>query len=300
MDAKLLRASQQAYNIVAHGPQPIDSPFDQIGWLAPPYGVVLGSDAFLVGETASETILAFRGTLPPFSDSPDKAQVVKDWLDDLDALLVPGANLPGLVHQGFLNALDALWPEIMAHTSRAKPLYATGHSKGGAVANLAAARLAAMASPPPAAATFAGAKPGDLDFQTAYNVLVPHSVRYENRDDIIPHLPPSLDFLRLLAKLPIFAQAGAKPWTPLPPGSEGYFGVGDLRFIDWNGALSPDSAMLTIRRYASLAEKAVLFDVGALVDDHRIGDDYGYAQAIVPRAFQTHVRQAVPGVSAMT
>jgi hypothetical protein len=302
MDAKLLRASQQAYNVAVDGPQESPPPFDQIGWIAKPYGVARGVDrinAFLVGETASETILAFRGTLPPNSASPDKAQVVQDWLNDFDALLVPGADLPGLVHQGFRDALDVLWPEIVALAPPTKPLYVTGHSKGGALANLAAARLAKVAGLKlaPAVATFAGAKPGDLDFQGVYNGLAPHSVRYEYRDDIVPHMPPSLDFLRWLAKLPSFARAGGKDWTPLPAGSEGYVGVGDLRFIDWTGGIDGDSVLLKIQRYASLAEKVVGLQFGQLIDDHRIGDDFGYAKAVVPAAFLTHVGQAVPGVS---
>jgi hypothetical protein len=302
MDAKLLRASQQAYNVAVDGPQDSPPPFDQIEWIAKPYGVTRGVDrinAFLVGETASETILAFRGTLPANSASPDKAQVVQDWLNDFDARLVPGADLPGLVHQGFRDALDVLWPEIVALAPPTKPLYVTGHSKGGSLANLAASRLAKVGGLKlaPAVATFAGAKPGDLDFQSAYNGLAPHSVRYEYRDDIVPHMPPSLDFLTLLAKLPTFASAGGKPWTPLPPGSEGYAGVGDLRFIDWTGALVGDSLLLKLRRYASLAEKVGLLQFGELIDDHRIGDDFGYAKAIVPAAFLTHVGQAVTGVS---
>ncbi len=94
----------------------------------------------MVGETETEIIVAFRGTLPPTSNSPDQRQVLLDWLGDLDAFLVAGADLPGLVHQGFLGALDALWPDVANAITPGKTLYFTGHSKGGAIANLAAAR----------------------------------------------------------------------------------------------------------------------------------------------------------------
>ena len=151
VSAKLLRASQQAYDVSATGPVTVRAPFDQIGWLAPPLGVAAGPnaiDAALVGETENEVIVAFRGTLPPNSASPDQRQVLLDWLGNLDALLVAGADLPGLVHQGFLGALDALWPDVADAVTPGKTLYFTGHSKGGAIANLAAGATSGRSSQP--------------------------------------------------------------------------------------------------------------------------------------------------------
>jgi len=90
--------------------------------------------------------LSFRGTLPP--SSPDKKQTLKDWLNDLEVALVVGDHLPGRVHHGFVGALDALWDGVLKlvtdqlATSMVKRLNITGHSKGGAVAHLAAARFA--------------------------------------------------------------------------------------------------------------------------------------------------------------
>src|SRR6266545_2939140 len=100
-------------------------------------------------NTNNEAILAFRGTQPPtliFRD-PEKffQVVVDDWLNDANALLVSGRDLPGKVHRGFLGSLDTLWADLIqflqAHHDKTKPLYITGHSKGGGLAYLAAYRL---------------------------------------------------------------------------------------------------------------------------------------------------------------
>jgi hypothetical protein len=300
--AKMLRASQQAYDVTAGGLVAIRPPYDQIGWLNPPQGFAVGLqrvDAALVGETDSEAIVAFRGTLPLSTASPDDRQVLLDWLGDLDALLVPGAHLPGLVHQGFLGALDVLWAGVAAAIPAGKPLYMTGHSKGGALANLAAARYAALnpQAPPPIVTTFGAAKPGDDSFAAAYDRLVPHSVRYENRDDIVPHLPPGLEFQAMFRNFDLFAPAVARAAAALPPGVGGFVGVGELKFIDWTGGIVADSPTLRFHRYLALAQLAVTFNLRTIIDDHTSGDEGGYAKAVLPPNAPPMVSQAVPGVS---
>ena len=300
--AKLLRASQEAYDVTATGAVAIRPPFDQIGWLAPPQGFASGQqniDAALVGETETEIIVAFRGTLPPNSGSPDYKQVLEDWLNDLDALLVPGVGLPGLVHKGFLGSLDALWPDVLGAIAGGKPLYFTGHSKGAAVANLAAVRYQTQKLPAvaPVVTTFAGPKAGDRDFQIEYDRIIPHSVRYENRDDLVPHLPPSVNFQRNLGAIPLFQNSALKAAANTPLGGEGYVSVGELQFIDWSGAIVPNSTTLPLQRYISLAEKVFAFQFETIIDDHRIGDGGGYAKAILPADVRTQIAQAVPGVS---
>src|SRR3712207_8455429 len=64
-------------------------------------------------------------------------------INDLDAELVQGDGLPGLVHAGFWGSLDSLWadlvPEVQRRLTQGGPnsqLYVTGHSKGGSMANL--------------------------------------------------------------------------------------------------------------------------------------------------------------------
>jgi hypothetical protein len=287
--ARLLLAARQAYEIEMSGPVPTAAPYDKIGWLSAPTGFATGADridAALIGQTSSETIVAFRGTLPPTPDSPDKKQVLLDWLSDFDAILAHGDKLPGLVHKGFLDALDALWPDVARSVPAGKPIYFTGHSKGGALANLAAARWAAenAGETPPIVTTFAAAKPGDGDFQAAYDKLVPHSLRYEYQDDIVPHLPPGAEFRAMFAKVPLFNDFIANSNAKLPEGAVGFVGVGDLKFIDWSGAIVDDSLQLRFQRYAHLIGLVVELNFGRIIADHSLDDGGGYATAILPTA----------------
>ena len=175
VSAKLLRASQQAYDVSASGPVTMRAPFDQIGWVAPPLGFRRRDRT---PSTPRWSAKPRRRSSSPFAarcrrrhNSPDQRQVLLDWLGDLDAFLVAGADLPGLVHQGFLGALDALWPDVANAIPPGKTLYFTGHSKGGAIANLAAARYQRQHQPAlaPVVTTFAAAKPGDRGFQIDYD-----------------------------------------------------------------------------------------------------------------------------------
>jgi len=237
-------------------------------------------DAAFVGEAPDAIVVAFRGTLPP--NSPNHQQVILDWANDIDAVLVtdPG-GLPGKVHQGFLGSLNMLWPGVepavkaRSAASPAKPVYVTGHSKGGPLANLAAMRLRAAlpATTPVMAATFAGARAGDDAFAAAYNAAIPHGARYEYADDIVPHLPPSDEFVAMFRNIP---QIGPTVQNL----TLGYASAGDLHFIDWSGTLVADTALLQFERFAHLARLMVTLGFATIIADHSIALGSGYDTAI--------------------
>jgi triacylglycerol lipase len=280
-----------AYAITANvAPVPACPPYDRpVGFAMPPTGFVSGPsgiDACLVGTNDDGVILAFRGTLPP--DSPNHEQTFKDWLNDVNAVLVSQPKIQGKVHKGFWNAVDALWPGLVAEVQRqlaaapGKPLYVTGHSKGGAMADLAAVRFA-LAGISNVVCTFAGAHPGNSAFAKFFDGLeaIASSTRYEYTDDIVPHLPPGLALRHALATIDQFSKFSDELATKAVEDID-YAPVGTLRFIDWNGNVVGASPTLPISRAAHLAELVASLRFDQIVHDHTIECGGGYAKAICP------------------
>jgi hypothetical protein len=288
LTGRLLCVADQTYMISVTGPtppypaNPAPSPSDLVGWLATPDAFATGDDlinAALVGETATEIIVAFRGTQP--DEGPNLQQVIIDWANDIDALLVSSdPALPGRVHQGFLNALNELWAFVWGEiqtrmaASPGKPLVITGHSKGGGIAPLAAMRCVEQGVTP-SVYIFAPARPGDQDFANAYAACVPATTRFEYQDDIVPHLPPSDALLVALEAIPFFAVTAAA-LTP------GYVSVGALQFINWQGQIVGDSALLEVERISRLATTLIGVRLNTIISDHTIFPGSGYSNAICP------------------
>ena len=233
---RLLCAAQQAYEINVAGPvpdspaAPAPPPSSLIGWLRPPAAMVADDDsinAVMVGETAAEIIVAYRGTEP--FDSLDHQRMVLDWINNfVDPLVSNSPEVPGSVHYGFSHGVNELWSWLMEQLSALpgnKPLYVTGHSKGGAMANIAAVKLVA-AGYTPFVCTFEAARAGDKAFATGFEAKVLHATRYEYQDDIVPMLPPSDGFLAFAKQLPFLT-------VILNTLISNYVSVGDLRFVNW-------------------------------------------------------------------
>jgi hypothetical protein len=184
-------------------------------WLAPALEIGgAGIDFALVGRFAEGIVIAFRGTLPPLDLTPDGTgiigppffewpAVIDDWRNDLSARPQPDAptgarpRLPGQVHPGFAGSLDRLWAGIVASVDGLRGgdptirLYLTGHSKGGALANLGA--FCARRTWPQAAvkaATFGAARAGDGVFAQGYQAEGIDCQRFEVAGDLVPDLPP--------------------------------------------------------------------------------------------------------------
>lgn len=183
----------------------------------------LGRDGASVKTTADgDAVIAFRGTL-----AERNLVSALDWFEDFHAELVEADGFPGRVHEGFLAVLNSLWPAVFdaleeTNSTRKLPplehqppsvpwwkrlfgqeseepavllplpwckrLYITGHSLGGALAQMAGVRLAALG---PIVTTFASPMCGDAEFATDYPEDVALT-RYEGDYDLVPHLPPYL------------------------------------------------------------------------------------------------------------
>ena len=150
--------------------------------------VVESSNFGLIAWNTAETtaLVAIRGTA-----------TIKDWLDDIDAPLVPDRSVPsaGLVHMGFQlvyeHIRDSILNGLAANCMTATRLYVTGHSLGGAMAVLCGMDL--LSNSPvkltPELHTFAGPRTGDPGFADKVTAALPVLNRVVNFMDVVPQVP---------------------------------------------------------------------------------------------------------------
>ncbi|WKY12670.1 hypothetical protein Q1695_003902 [Nippostrongylus brasiliensis] len=182
-----------------------------------------------VSDVTKELVIVFRGTesMPQLIlEADDATRPLKNFLD------------MGSVNRYFLHGHSVLWPPIErllndAHYKGYR-ITLTGHSLGGALAALAAARIAKQGfrrGDQITIYTFGEPRVGDLTFATNFDSMIRDSYRVVFHRDCIPHLPPWKDPLRPCEKggsRPCDANARNKPyhhsteiWYPksMEPGS---------------------------------------------------------------------------------
>lgn len=283
---QMLCASVYAYAIQPDGS--FDSsypPYDTASGLSQPDALFAGIgeldlDACLVGLNTAQNavVVAFRGTLPPSEKSVTTAL---DWIDDFYAETISVPGIPGKVHAGFWDSVDKLWAQLLPKVqalmkNNTLPLYITGHSKGGAMASLAAMRFATSENIKPAGIfTFASPMPGDQDFANGYLFNSIHT-RYEYQDDIVPHLPPDATLVTLLQDLPDIGKYFdfMQNWDYTP--------VGTLQFINWSDQFQGESVGLDIERVYHLLKLMAELQFGTILGDHGADCGDGYMTAINP------------------
>lgn len=293
LEGRLLCASEVAYSASGTGPvnPAISVPYYVgAGFIEPPTGIVDGPDsidACVVGRTPDGVVAAFRGT-PPIDD-PTKPlkQRIRDWCNDFRAELVSSPGLPGRLHAGFLSAVNALWTDAAKEIRRQLALnkdqtavFITGHSKGGAMASLASLKWLLETDGRPVVNTFAAPRAGNDDFATALNKVIPSFKRFENRNDIVPHLPPHITLIPLLTAATESRFDDHEDYN--------YQSVGQLFYIDETGKIESPVAgsladhVLRLKRFGRLAETIFEGDFDQIVGDHSIDCGSGYQQAICP------------------
>ncbi len=144
-------------------------------------GLVPPKARFIVAIGRGATFVTFSGT-DPLS--------IKDWITDFTL-----APTPNVFHQGFVGAVDAVRSDIEAAIRSGgvgQALFFTGHSMGGALANIAALRALDAGLRATAVYTFGGPRTGGHDFFKAYESLSGSTFRLVNGNDIVPAVPPSL------------------------------------------------------------------------------------------------------------
>ncbi|MBI3885953.1 MAG: lipase family protein [Opitutae bacterium] len=167
---------------------------------------VQGTQGFLA-KAEGVAVLAFRGT----------EQKLEDFVTDAEFKLIPGAalNVPGHVHHGFARALtsvagrlDALVTDLKA---RRVLLHVTGHSLGGALATLAALRVARLkeACPIQTVHTFGSPRVGDETFVQAFDALFKgRSYRFVNDEDLVTRVPPRVGRYEHVGEIIFIDEAG--------------------------------------------------------------------------------------------
>lgn len=145
-------------------------------------------------------VIAFRGTSFTFADGFS----FNDVKHDLKVNMVPFAG--GNVHSGFLDQYLAIQDELFSKTAafieKFKPqkILITGHSLGGALANLCAVDFFDRFEPEEQAKirciTFGAPKPGDAMFCAVFRKKVAISHRLVLPYDPIPKVPPNVPMMR--------------------------------------------------------------------------------------------------------
>jgi hypothetical protein len=151
-----------------------------------------------------------------------------EWIHDADFLQVPCPFLAGAGHteDGFTAMYESLRtgatpgsPTVV--NALAKPfsqpvgsVTICGHSLGGALATLLALDVAAnTAFTDPAVYSYGSPRTGDSLFAATFDQVVKNSWRVANRVDIVPALPPPLDYEHVLNPVELIP-VRLVPWPP--------------------------------------------------------------------------------------
>ncbi|HKE86456.1 MAG TPA: lipase family protein [Vicinamibacterales bacterium] len=143
-----------------------------------------------VVENDEAIVVAFRGTQPRHP---------VDWLSDGRVVQATWAHTVGKVHKGFYEALRAVWGDGQVLPRRLvgrgnRTVWITGHSLGGALAELCAARAcfdpAITSVPIQGIYTFGQPRVGDEAFAALlHQKLGARTFRFVNDRDIVPRVP---------------------------------------------------------------------------------------------------------------
>jgi triacylglycerol lipase len=147
----------------------------------------------------NDVVISIRGTL-----------TIWEWLQDGKFLFKPFSNVPGggLTEDGFTDMYQSFsfraapnetpfMQDLLERLGTKASVIISGHSLGGALAQLMALDFAAHSSLPLTVFTIASPRAGDLTFSRLFDNIVPACFRVANRLDIVPKTPPPLFYFHV-------------------------------------------------------------------------------------------------------
>lgn len=129
--------------------------------------------------------LAFRGT-----------DEIDDWLDNFNVF--SEAAMFGDFHKGFLYSLEDIWTPLFKQikklkSEKSRPVFITGHSLGGAMATVAAAKMIHADLPFTSVYTFGQPRVVTADTARIINIEAKNRYfRFQNNNDIVTRVPARL------------------------------------------------------------------------------------------------------------
>ncbi len=232
-----------------------------------------GATQGFVLETDSRLVLVFRG-------SKGRA----DWEINFNTLQTKSLfGVPGGIHRGFTNALNSVWGKIvrplaLRADASGKPLILSGHSLGGALATLAAARIAHKIRPDLVAAVHTFGQPlvGNATFASFVDGhFHDRFFRYVNHRDIVPMIPPK-PFYRHVGRLLYFNVDGTLRTAAeamLESAEDGAVTLDNVQFDQFQ-ALVRERGFESLETQERMGLEASPLDLVGSVADHSMTDCY--------------------------
>lgn len=149
------------------------------------FGVDKNSAQAALIEHIDYLCIAFRGT-----------DELKDWLDNINAFSTK--ELFGEFHRGFWMSVEDVWQHIYSkyedlNQQKKRPLFITGHSLGGAMATIAAAKLVQLDKPFTSVYTFGQPRALTRDTSRIFNSeCKSRFFRFHNNNDLVTRVPSRL------------------------------------------------------------------------------------------------------------
>jgi triacylglycerol lipase len=153
-------------------------------------GIDKSSSQAVLIEHQDYWCFAFRGT-----------DEMRDWLDNINAF--PTRALFGEFHRGFAQSTEDVWEPLFERyqagrqadrrAARPRPVFLTGHSLGGAMATVAAAKLLHVDHPFTSVYTFGQPRTMTLETARIFNSEAKDRFfRFQNNGDIVTRVPSRL------------------------------------------------------------------------------------------------------------